>query len=170
MLLPARLPDESFASVLARLGRLNGMGDFREVAERCFGLEVCPSFVDARLNLPEFCARFSDAYGEPERLLEELTSLGGRRCLGEIDKTAWSALVHGDTSISVEELTFFGAAELRLCPSCREEDINQTGATYWHRAHQLPILHRCMIHGDRLKKAVIKRVTLHQSFPLPSDF
>ncbi len=170
MLLPIPLPDELFASMLARLGRLNGMGDLREVAERCFGLEACPSFIDARLELPEFCARFCNAYGEPEKLLEQLTTLGAMRCLGEIDETAWSALVLGEASISVGELTFHGGVELRFCPSCREADIEREGVAYWHRAHQLPILNRCVTHGDRLKKVVIKRVALHQSFPLPGDF
>ncbi len=170
MLLPAPLPDELFASVLARLGRFNGIPDLREIAECCFGLEACPSFVDARLNLPEFCVRFSDAYGKPEGLLEQLTMLGARRCLGEIDEAAWSALALGEALVSVGELTFFGAVDLRFCPSCRKDDINRHGVAYWHRIHQLPILHRCVTHGERLKKAVIKRVTLHQSFPLPGDF
>lgn len=170
MLLPTPLPDELFASVFARLGRLNGMSDLRDVAEQCFGSAECPSFVDARLNLPEFCARFGNAYGEPEKVLEQLTALGMRRCLGEINEGAWSALALGHESISVGALTFVGAAELRFCPSCRVEDFNQIGMTYWHRSHQFPILSRCMAHGDRLKKAVIKRVALHQSFPLPGDF
>jgi hypothetical protein len=156
--------------MLARLGRLNGTGDLREVAERCFGLEACPSFIDARLKLPDFCARFSNAYGEPEKLLEDLTTLGARRCLGEIDETVWKSLVCGETSISVGELTFFGAVDLRFCQLCREEDIDEHGVTYWHRSHQLPILHSCAIHGGRLMKVQIKRVLLHQSFPLPGDF
>lgn len=170
MLLPAPLPDELFASVLARLGRLNGMGDFREVAECCFGLEVCPSFVDAKLNLPEFCVRFSYAYGAPETLLEQLTALGARRCLGEYNDKDWNALIRGDASTSIGELTFFGAVELRFCALCCEENIEQYGMSYWHRMHQLPILHRCAVHGCRLKKAPLKRVALHQSFPLPHDF
>lgn len=170
MLLPIPLPDELFASMLARLGRLNGMGDLREVAERCFGLEACPSFIDARLKLPDFCARFSNAYGEPEKLLGELTTLGARRYLGEIDETVWKSLVGGETSISVGELTFFGAVDLRFCQLCREEDIDGHGVAYWHRSHQLPILHSCPIHGGRLMKVQVKRVMLHQSFPLPGDF
>lgn len=170
MLRPIPLPDELFVSMLARLGRLNGMGDLREVAEHCFGLEACPSFIDARLKLPEFCARFSDAYGEPEKLLGELTTLGARRCLGEIDETAWKSLIGGETSISVGELTFFGAVDLRFCQLCREEDIDGNGVAYWHCSHQLPILHSCTIHGGRLIKVQIKRAMLHQSFPLPGDF
>lgn len=169
MLLPIPLPDELFASMLARLGRLNGMGDLREVAERCFGLKVCPSFIDARLNLPEFCARWGDIC-DPVSLLEKLTTLGARRCLGEIDETAWRALVLGEAAISVGGLTFHGAVELRVCPYCRDEDIERGGVAYWHRAHQLPILHCCATHGVQLKKVLINRAALHQSFPLPGDF
>lgn len=170
MLLPTPLPDELFVSVLARLGRLNGMRDLREVAERCCGLQACSSFIDARLILPEFCERINNAYGEPDKLLEQLTTLGARRSIGEIDEAAWNSLVYGESSISVGELIFHGVMELRFCPSCREADIDREGIAYWHRMHQMPILRCCVVHGDRLKKAVIKRVALHQSFPLPGDF
>lgn len=170
MILPTPLPDELFVSVLARLGRLNGISDLRVVAEHCFGLEACSSFIDARLILPEFCERFSNAYGEPEKLLEQLTTLGARRSIGEIDEAVWNSLVFGESSISVGELIFHAVVELRFCPSCRDADIDREGIAYWHRMHQLPILRRCVVHGERLKKAVIKRVALHQSFPLPGDF
>ncbi|MER2512876.1 MAG: TniQ family protein [Nitrosomonas ureae] len=170
MLLPVPLPDELFVSVLARLGRLNGVNDLREVAEHLLGLKQCPSFIDAKLNLPDFCLRLGNAYGDPENLLERLTAFSARRSLGEIEDQAWKSLVLGEECISLGELTFFGVVELRFCPSCRESDIERGGVAYWHRTHQLPILHRCVIHGDRLKRAVVKRAALHQSFPLPGDF
>lgn len=170
MLLPVPLPDELFVSVLARLGRLNGVNDLREVAEHLFGLKRCPSFIDVKLSLPDFCLRLGNAYGDPENLLERLTAFSARRRLGEIDDQAWKSLILGEECISLGELTFFGVVELRFCPSCRESDIECGGVAYWHRTHQLPILHRCVIHGDRLKRAVVKRAALHQSFPLPGDF
>lgn len=170
MLTPVSLPDELFASVMARLGRLNGIKDVGELAECCFGLRSAASLIGARLRLPELCAHHSHAYGDPERLLDELTCLGARRCLGEIDEANWKALVEGAATTSIADLTFFGAAELRYCSSCREHDAGQYGVAYWHRTHQLPILHRCTCHGERLKKAPIRRASLHHSFPLPGDF
>lgn len=169
MLLPTPNPDELFVSVLTRLGRLNGFGDFREIAAQSFEVGIFSSFIDATLNLPKFCKHLGDAYGDPEVLLNGLTCLGARRFLGEIDEEAWRALICGDASTSIGALTFLGATELRFCHVCRKYDIGQYGVAYWHRRHQIPVLHHCATHGCRLMKVAIKRASIHESFPLPGD-
>lgn len=41
-----------------------------------------------------------------------------------------------------------GASDpLRMCPECVSDDIATVGRPYWHRAHQLPGVQACYIHG-----------------------
>ena len=82
MLLPSPFPDELFVSVLARMGRLNGIGDYRDLLGEAEAGKPCASFINAQLDLPAYCKGISFAYGTPEFLLNELTSLGIRRRLG----------------------------------------------------------------------------------------
>jgi hypothetical protein len=43
----------------------------------------------------------------------------------------------------------------RICPDCIRDDNAQFGETYWHRAHFLPAVQLCNIHGTRLRTTAI---------------
>lgn len=170
MILPAQLPDETLCSLLARLGRLNGVIDFRDIAAMYLGDAVCPSFIDARIDLPEFCNRTKGAYGSPESVLEKMTWYVAQTRIGERDQGEASAIRQGAETPTLYQLTFDDVTSLGFCPACVEQDIHQFGVAYWHRIHQLLILCSCPHHGCPVTKMKVKRASLHIAFPLPGDF
>lgn len=170
MIFPEPLPDEIFASLLARLGRINGLADYREIASLYFGDGRYASFIDARIDLPVFCYRTCYWVDDATEVLHRLTWLGTQTRLGELDKMTFNGLATGGMLPSLSSLTFSDSAVLSYCPSCRREDLAHFGMSYWHRVHQLPIVFFCPRHGDRLVKARIKRCILHADFPVPGDF
>ncbi len=44
---------------------------------------------------------------------------------------------------------------LRFCPSCKREDEDKFGETYWHRLHQLPGIVICHSHGANLEPSAV---------------
>lgn len=169
MLLPIPLPDELLISILARMGRWNGLTDLRDIVGGYLGVPPCSSFINARINLPEFCERTSNAYGTPYELLDQLTLIGLRSHLGEVSTSERSAIVQGDLRVSLSALTFPNQTALRYCNSCARNDVEQFGQSYWHLSHQFPVVQICPRHGERLKNISLKRAELHQSFPLPNN-
>lgn len=170
MIFPIQLPDETLCSLLARLCRLNGIADFRDFAARYFGNPPYASFIDAHIDFPELCRRTDHAYGDPRAILEQLTWLGAQIRLGEVDASILVKIDDGTLMPSLSELTFHDSAVLSYCPTCRLRDISEFGISYWHRIHQLPVVCFCPQHGDPIVGVGIKRVRLHQAFPLPGDF
>jgi hypothetical protein len=39
------------------------------------------------------------------------------------------------------------------CPTCRHEDIDSFGTSYWHTQHQIPSMYKCYKHSTMLEKA-----------------
>lgn len=170
MILPSHRPDETLCSLLARMARLNGITDFRDLAEAFFGEALCTSFIDARIHLPTLCIRLREVYGDPISVIERFTWLGARVRLGEVESSWLNTLANGDGTIQLGDLTFQNEAMLGYCPTCVQHDVDRFGVAYWHRLHQLSIVRCCPEHGDWIRRIKIKRSSLHCSFPLPGDF
>lgn len=170
VIFPEHLPDETLFSLLTRICRLNGISDFRDFASRFFGRPVAASFVDAQIDFPEFCRRTNKAYGESGTVLDQLTALDAQVRIGELSSSFLEEMETGARKLSLGELAFHDATELSYCPECRRQDISNYGFSYWHRQHQLPIVHYCALHEVQLERVKIKRMRLHQAFPIPSDF
>ncbi|ELC9518963.1 MULTISPECIES: TniQ family protein [Vibrio harveyi group] len=60
----------------------------------------------------------------------------------------WHTLTHMN-----EQLLFGFDASWHSCPTCRAEDIDTHGTTYWHAPHQLPSIVRCYKHDTLLERA-----------------
>ncbi|MFZ2266213.1 MAG: TniQ family protein [Azonexus sp.] len=171
MILSRHLPDETLGSLLARIGRLNGFFDLRDVVAECFDQPRSPSFIDARVDVPGFCERISYVYGVPATFLENLTWLPAQTRLGELDVSATKAVELGEVLPTVGELTFPDETQLSLCRRCVEEDIEHFGTTYWHRIHQFAVVQNCPHHrSSRLIRIKVNRAALHHTFPLPGDY
>lgn len=170
MIFPAPLPDEIFPSLLARMGRMNGFADFRDMAPLSFGDGPVSSFIDAEIDLSRFCRQTNFASRGAEELLENLTWCGVQVRLGEMGRQRFEAMARGDVRPTLGSFTLSDSALLGCCPTCREHDLQHYGMTYWHRLHQLPIVFFCPVHGDRVVRMRIKRFTLHKEFPVPGDF
>lgn len=169
MILPAPYPDETLCSLLARMGRLNGVRDYRELAEAFFGVPMCPSFIDADIHLPTFCAQTCQAYGSPLEVLDRCTWLVAQARLGEVGVSDIHAIASGDARFALGDVTFQREAVVTYCPTCIRSDIDRFGVAYWHRVHQLLFVRCCPDHGSVLKRIKLKRASLHFSFPLPGD-
>lgn len=170
MVLVSPCPDETLVSVLARVCRINGVIDFRDLPALCLGERICPSFVDAQISFPEFCRKLNYAYGDAVAVLENFTWLGAQVRIGEINKTYFQRLLRGELTLSLGQLMFSDSTVLNYCEKCRRSDIQQFGVAYWHRVHQLPVVFFCPHHGDKLVKFGFKRSKLYEAFPLPGDF
>lgn len=170
MLLPTSLPDEIFGSLLARMGRMNGYSDVRDLASSFCGDGPISSFVGAEVDLLRFSRQTNSAYPGPEELLQRHTWYGVQVQLGEMARQTVDGLAKGSVRLTLGASMFPDSAVLGYCPSCREHDFQHYGMTYWHRLHQLPIVFFCQIHGDRVVRRPIKRSTLHKEFPVPGDF
>ena len=170
MILPAHLPDETIASLLSRMGRLNGYSDLRDLTETFCGDGPISSFIDAEIDLLRFSRQTNFVYPGPVELLKHLTWNTAQVKLGEIAGQRIDGLANDDFRITVGSTIFPNSAELGYCPSCRDNELRLYGMTYWHRLHQIPIIFFCPTHGDRIVKIRVKRFTLHKNFPGPGDF
>lgn len=170
MLLPAPLTDEIFGSLLARMCRMNGYADFRDMVSTYCSNGTISSFIDAEIDISRFCRQTDDAYLGADEILHTLTWYGLQVKLGEMAGQRIDGLAEGSVRLNLGASMFTDSAVLGYCPSCREHDYQHYGMTYWHRLHQLPIVFFCPIHGDRVVKVRVKRYTLHKEFPVPGDF
>ena len=168
MIHPAVLPDEIVVSLFARACRINGVSDYADFASQFFG-ETCPSFIGARLDFPEISRKTLFRYGGPMAFVENLTVLGARSRLGEIDADVLSAIAQGHYRPSLSELVFSGPAALKYCSECLHADLMTYGMTYWHRMHQVQVLPICPKHRKALISYEMKKGGLQTQFPLPGD-
>jgi len=169
LMFPRPLPDEILCSLMARFCRINGVSDFRDIAAYLFGDGCYASFVDAEIDFQLLYRRSQFGFHSAESMLRQMTWTGGQSAIGEITEKDFLSVASGSRYLSLSYLTFWKAAVLSYCPTCREEDVRQFGMSYWHRTHQLPITFYCPEHGERLVKVPIKRCQLHTAFPCPND-
>lgn len=163
------LPDETLASLLARLARFNGYVDYCDLLDNLNPGGKTKSFIDGELSLPMFGEATGHAYGTANEVIRKMTSLYAQAQLGEFDFARVQAIKTGKLVLSIGDFTLLGKPVLRYCHSCVEEDIGRYGFSYWHRVHQLPVVLICQRHIEPLRRFSCLRPRLHQYFPLPSD-
>jgi hypothetical protein len=56
---------------------------------------------------------------------------------------------------------------LRCCPVCVERDLTTYGVSYWHRSHQIPLVHWCWMHECPLVEC--PHEAYDHGLPLPPD-
>ena len=169
MILPAILEDETLSSLLARMGRINGLSDLSEISTWCFGDGRASSFINSSVNVPLFCTRTKGAYGDASAIVETLTRLPRHMKLGGGSGSSIADVELGIVSPSLSSLTFDGSSVLAFCPECAESDLLRFGMTYWRGLHQMSIVHFCPKHLVELTRVSVSREKLHTSFPLPGD-
>ena len=157
------------SSVLTRMCRINGFADFCDIAPLYSSDTPCISFVNTEIDLPAFCRRTNNAYGEPLELLENFTWLRFSNRLGGVADEEICRISIGSIKPVLSHLTFPDLTTLRFCPTCRRLDVAILGVSYWRRVHQWPVVYFCPTHGDQLVSSDTKLRHLHQSFPLPGD-
>lgn len=169
MLLPNLLPDETLASLLARICRINGITDFRNIIDALATDSLSTSFIDSNINIAIFCEQTKFAYGTPKEVIQKTSFLFAEAWLGEIDTQELGEIIKGSRSTNLSKLTNCLPTNLTYCTSCIEDDIRAHGSSYWHRMHQIASVTSCQIHKTPLSRVRMDRSPLHYSFPLPSN-
>lgn len=75
----------------------------------------------------------------------------------------WYGLTHMN-----EQLLFGFDVSWHSCPTCRAQDYDTHGTTYWHAPHQLPSIVRCYKHNTLLERATDPVKNLYEKI-LPHD-
>lgn len=162
--MPSLLPDELLYSLLGRLVLLNALERPKFALRRLLGGHLALASVDLTTRLAQLHARlagFAPAASAMD-LLERSTLFPYHRAFLPLSrcKKVEQALLHGPasglTSLMGLAANGFGAAtQLRYCPQCAREDHHRHGTSYWHRAHHLPGVQVCRLHGLSLIGGVI---------------
>lgn len=69
----------------------------------------------------------------------------------EIKQKILEATKSGETDFPIIIVKPYESLELKSCPLCMREDMEQYGETYWHLKHQIPYVNVCQKHKCRLK-------------------
>ena len=151
MLLPRPYPDEVIGSIVSRGYHRTGLSWTRYV-----NLVTGRSVSSMPYLMPFALDRFAEATGcSEERLLERHTLFPYATGFMEPARRGvykYRALRPGGIS-GLDILAhpiLRGRAPKRICEECILTDTRRFGETYWHRAHLLPGVYHCAIHGTRL--------------------
>ena len=168
--MPNPYPDEILGSWISRVALLNGSGAWRALLEATGnGRRIEGSLFDVIGKKERYVTLFKALGYNFENALMELTTL-----------PYWLAFSALETSRDVESkqrlpticgpsnyLPLRGQAGLgvrrplgesqsaKICPICLAEDVKNYGEAYWHRAHHLPNVFTCYMHGNLLQNACL---------------
>jgi hypothetical protein len=163
----APLPDELLYSYLGRVAELNSLGACKSRLRKFFGTNDRSAVIDLPMGLDTLQQQLglNSPWKSTTEMIESATTYPYHRPFltfprrarvekalacgeGKAVKTAMGRVANG-----------FGAnPPLRYCLECRSLDTVTFGCPYWHRAHQLPGVCFCYIHG-----AVLTRVALESA-------
>lgn len=175
---PTLLPDESLHSLISRFHRLSGNPRERQTLQDVFGTHALVATASLPSHLPNLCAALPvNAERSLDQLIDQWTLLPYFRpflrpeqvlaCLQAM--TSHSA---GGTKIGIGLVAsrIGGRNVFRYCDQCCIEDEMRYGSPYWHRAHSLPGVLLCHLHGRLLAEVRADLVELrrHNLF-LPTD-
>lgn len=155
---PMSMPDEILHSRITRYHFLSGNRTATETFQDLFGsapfsMGILPKQIEVLASrLP----------GDPARNLDELICANTifpayRPFLGvghDADSAYAGSRLSGVARIPRREAAVHGKA--KLCFTCVQQDLLETGSAYWHRSHHLPGVSVCWRHGESLMHACPK--------------
>lgn len=175
------LPDELLYSTLGRATYRYGFWSPKRLLDIVYGRRTVVAVPDLPSNLAAV-ARATQAQWRltAEELALRHTLVGyythfrGARRRSQV----LAAMAAGGGSLQVRLGVCAGAARapkrFRLCPRCHRSDVAQFGEPFWHRAHHLPGVLVCHLHGDILVESEVPfRPTgrhVYQAAPNEVDF
>lgn len=151
------LPDEFLYSTLGRAAYRYGFWSPKRLLDILYGRRTVVAVADLPCNLAAVARATQDQW---KLTVEELalrhtlvgyyTHFGGVRRRSKV----LAAMAARGGSLQVRLGVCAGAARapkrFRLCPRCHAADLARFGEGYWHRAHHLPGVLVCHLHGDIL--------------------
>lgn len=153
---PAILPDELLYSFLGRLCLLNAIKEARDQMRKIFGTTRVLPCIDMPTRIGTLLERLGNSSPWPssDELIEHSTILPYYRPFLPPDRYARARkiLIHGPggslkTMMGLVANGFGASPPLRYCTMCHTEAKAKYGMPYWLRAHQLPGVTTCYIHG-----------------------
>lgn len=158
--LPRQLPDELAISIVARHFRhwgymgASGIARALDLRYRLAGpYSAGPVALLARTSFPDR----SHTYGVI-RVLNGATLLPYRLAFvpkAVVRQMMRQAIARGTDPFDTWSANYeWHPRVLRFCPECFLEDRAAYGEAYWHRAHQLPAVVRCSLHGTYLLESI----------------
>lgn len=155
---PMSMPDEMLHSRITRYHFLSGNRTAAETFQDLFG--SAPFSVGLLPKQIEVLA--ARLPGDPESNLDELICANTmfpayRPFLGVsqgVENAPAGSSLFGVARIPRREGAVHGKA--KLCSTCVQQDLLETGYAYWHRSHHLPGVSVCWRHGEPLMHACPK--------------
>lgn len=158
--LPKPLPDELLCSALARASYRYGFWSPKRFLDILYGRRTVDVVPDLPSNLGSLVKVIGNYWeldieklATHHTLFSYYTHFRGQ----QERKDVLAAMAHRGGSLHVRLGICGGSARaprrFHLCPQCHAEDIARFGEAYWHRAHHLPGVLVCNLHGDLLRES-----------------
>ncbi|WGG50945.1 TniQ family protein [Rugamonas sp. DEMB1] len=168
--LPIARPDETLYSVAARIRLANAARNDRDACRSMFGPSRNMRVSEFPVNLAHFCGITHECFGNPARVLSNLTLAG---FFERLDSRPW----HAGSSNAPVATAGYGLATLsngsagrwRICRRCVENDLAHHATAFWRRAHHLPTGFLCTIHDTPLATCMSSPLERHNRFLLPEQ-
>lgn len=176
--LPKPLPDELLYSTFARAAYRYGFWSPKRLLDVLFRRRTVVAVADLPSNLAAV-AEVTRAHWHlgPDELAMQHTLLGyhAHHQTPERRRQALQEMVGDGGHLHVRLGVCAGAAVVpaafRLCPQCHAADVARYGEPYWHRAHHLPGVLVCHLHGDTLVQTAVpfRPTGRHAYLAAPAD-
>lgn len=168
--LPIARPDETLYSVAARIRLANAARNDRDACRSMFGPSRNMRVSEFPVNLAHFCGVTHECFGDPARVLHNMTLAG---FFERLDSRPWHA---GSSNVPIATagyglatLSNGSAGRWQLCRRCVENDLASHATAFWRRAHHLPTGFLCTIHDVPLAKCASSPLERHNRFLLPEQ-
>lgn len=168
--LPIARSDETLYSVVARIRLANAARNDIDACQSLFGHSRNTRVSDFPVNLNRFCDVTQDCFGDPARVLANMTLSGFFERLGSRPWNSGSAPAPIITAgYGLSTLSNGSAGRWRMCLRCVESDLRCHATAFWRRAHHLPTAFLCPIHATPLASCMLVPLERHRRFLLPEQ-
>lgn len=168
--LPIARPDETLYSVAARIRLANAAKNDLDACQSLFGPFRNTRVSDFPVSLAQFCAVTQDCFGDPARVLHDMTLAGFFERLGSRPWNAGSASAPIITAgYGLATLSNGSVGRWRVCTRCIESDLTCYATAFWRRAHHLPTTFLCRTHDTPLAVCIVAPLERHKCFFLPEQ-
>jgi hypothetical protein len=168
--LPIARPDETLYSVAARIRLANAARNDRDACRSLFGPSRNMRVAEFPVNLAYFCDATQDCFGNPARVLHNMTLAGFFERLASRPWRAGSGNAPVATAgYGLATLSNGSAGRWRLCLRCVEDDLARHATAFWRRAHHVPTGFLCPAHDMPLATCRSPPLERHNRFLLPEQ-
>nr|WP_315464911.1 TnsD family Tn7-like transposition protein [uncultured Rhodoferax sp.] len=163
--IPNLQDDETLYGWCSRFHQLNVGSSARSTSRMLFGHPKAALWHDVPGHMGEFQQRTQGAFGDPRNLLRERTLFGFHVpfLTAELEENLLKGLVDSDGTNSRKQLGFEHIDRLKInalkwCPECVDQQLRETGFSWWQMSQQEPTALVCRVHGEWLRRCLVRLV------------